>query len=146
MNVKDYLSQGYLLDQRINYNLQRLQQMRAAMDGVGSPRLGDVRVRTSQDGEAPFVKAYMRMAELDERINREIDLLVDLRNQIDEVIGSVESEKHHMLLLYRYVEGQSWEEISYRFRAGESTVRRWHEEALRMVKMPEDPIIIRHVR
>ena len=146
MNVKEYLSQGYLLDQRINYNLRRLQEMQAGIDGISSPQISAVKVQTSPDGEAPYVKAYMRMAELNERINQEIDLLVDLRNQIDEVVGTVESEQHHMLLLYRYIEGRTWEDIGIKLNAGKSTVKRWEQEALRMVKMPENPIIIKRVR
>lgn len=145
MNVREYLNQGYLLDQRINYNMRRLQEMKTGIDGISSPQIGGVKVQTSPDGEAPYVKAYLRMAELNERINQEINQLVDLRNQIDEVVGTVESEQHHMLLLYKYIEGLTWEDIGIKLNASRNTVKRWHQEALRMVKMPENPIIIRRV-
>ena len=77
MNVKDYLRQGRLLDQRINYNLRRLKEMRAGLDGLCSPQIRADKVQTSPDGDPPFVKALMRMSELNERIDQEIDLLVD---------------------------------------------------------------------
>ena len=144
MNVKDYLGQGRLLDQRINYNLRRLQVMRAGVDGLCSPQIKADKVQTSPDGDPPYVKALMRIADLNERIDQEIDLLVDLRNQIDETIKTVENDDYQMLLLYRYIEKRSWENIGEQLGVDRSTVKRWHREALQMVRLPENPIIIRN--
>ena len=144
MNVKDYLNQGRLLDQRINYNLRRLQEMRAGIDGMSSPQFQADKVQTSPDGDPAFVKAPMRISEIRERIDREIDLLVDLRNQIDETVRTVENDDYQMLLLYRYIEKRTWEDIGNQLGIDRSTVKRWHREALQMVKMPENPIIVRN--
>ena len=146
MDVQEYLKQGYLLDQRINYHLRRLEETKNMIDGVNSPLIRPDKVKTSPDGEAPYVKAYLKMAELNERINQEIDLLFDLRNQIDEVLRTVRSEKHRMVLLYRYIEGRTWEDIGIMLNADKSTVKRWHQEALQMVKMPENPIVIQNMQ
>ena len=104
MNVKEYLKQGWLLDQRINFNLRRLHEMKAGICGLSYPQVSADKVQTSPDGEAPFVKAIMRVAEMEEKIDRQIDLLVDLKQQIDDTIHSVDLEAYQMLLLYRYVE------------------------------------------
>ena len=145
MDVQEYLKQGYLLDQRINYHLRRLEETKNMMDGVNSPLIRPDKVKTSPDGEAPYVKAYLKMAELNERINQEIDLLVDLRNQIEEAIRTVGPERHRLVLLYKYIEGRTWEDIGNMFNAGKTTVQRWHQEALQMVKMPENPIVIQNM-
>ena len=145
MNVKDYLRQGRLLDQRINYNLRRLKEMRAGLDGLCSPQIRADKVQTSPDGDPPFVKALMRMSELNERIDQEIDLLVDLRNQIDATVRTVDNDDYQMLLLYRYIENRTWEDIGAELGVGKTTAKRWHQEALGMVQMPENPIIIKRV-
>ena len=145
MNVKDYLRQGRLLDQRINYNLRRLKEMRAGLDGLCSPQIQADKVQTSPDGDPPFVKALMRMSELNERIDQEIDLLVDLRNQIDATVRTVDNDDYQMLLLYRYIENRTWEDIGAELGVGKTTAKRWHQEALQMVKLPENPIDIKSI-
>ena len=144
MNVKDYLKQGHLLDQRINFNLRRLQEMRAGIDGMSSPQIQADKVQTSPDGDPAFVKALIRISEMQERIDQEIDMLVDLRNQIDETIRTVDNDDYQMLLLYRYIEKRTWENIGNELGIDRSTVKRWHREALLMVRMPENPIIIKN--
>ena len=62
---------------------------------------------------------------------------------MDETIRSVDSDKHQLVLIYRYLEGKSWEQIAQNMNAGKSTVKRWHNEAIQMVKMPEEPIYIK---
>jgi len=145
MDVKEYLQQAHLLDQRINFNLRRMQEMKSGLCGLRSPQLDAVKVQTSQTGDAPFVRGLMRVEEMQERINQETDLLVELRKQISEVIHSLPSENQQMLLLYRYVEKKTWVEIGNLLGAGKSTVKRWHSDALARLRLPENPIQIRGV-
>lgn len=145
MNVKEYLKQGRLLDQKINFNLRRLQEMKNGICSISSPQFKADKVQTSPDGDAPFVKALMQVEEMQEQINQEIDLLVDLRRQIDEVIRSVPSNEYQLVLMYRYLEGRTWEDIGISLGIGKTTVKRWHLEALAQVHMPENPIVIQKV-
>lgn len=143
MKVEIYLKQGRLLDQKINCNLRRLQEMKAGVCSISSPIIHQDKVQQASSGDAPFVKALIRIDEMQEHINREVDQLVDLRTQMDETIRSVDSDKHQLVLIYRYLEGKSWEQIAQNMNAGKSTVKRWHNEAIQMVKMPEEPIYIK---
>ena len=145
MNVKEYLKQGRLLDQKINFNLRRLQEMKSGLCSISSPQFKADKVQTSPDGDAPFVKALLRVEEMQEQINQEIDLLVDLRQQIDDVIHSLASENQQMLLLYRYIEDRTWEDIGNLLGVDKSTVKRWHLDALAKLRLPENPILIRKV-
>ena len=142
MNVKDFLKQGSLLDQQISFNLRRLQEMKSGICNMTSLQIKGVKVQTSPNGDAPFVKALERYEEMQEHINQQIDMLVKLKQQIDEAIHSVESKEYQMLLLYRYIERQSWEEIGNALGVGRTTLNRWHLDALQKVKMPENPIVI----
>lgn len=146
MNVKDYLKQGRLLDQRINYNLRRIKEMRDGLDGICSPQIKADKVQTSPDGDPAYVKIMIRISEMQERIDQEIDLLVDLRNQIDETVRTVDNEDYQMLLLYRYIENRTWENIGEQLGIDRSTVKRWHRTAIQKVIMPVKPIIIQNVR
>ena len=141
MNVQDYLRQGRLLDQRINYDLQRLEEMKTDISGIYSTGITASKVQNSKDGDAPYVKALLRIEELQEQINQEIDMLVNLKTQIDQTIRQLENAEEQMILKYRYLKGMTWDEIGGMLKIGKSTAKRWHEQALAKLKMPEKPII-----
>ena len=143
MDVKTYLSLGIWLDQRINFNLRRLQEMKTGICSLHSPQISMSRIQKSKNGDAPYVESILRVEELQERINRETDILIDIRQQIDETIRTVEYEKYQMLLLYRYIDGLTWEDIGNKLHAGRSTVKRWHNDALKLVRMPDEPMVLR---
>ena len=142
MKIEQYLSQGRTLDRRINYNLQRLQDMKNSVCSLQSLRLNPTKVQTSPDGEAPFVRALLRIAEMEERVNQEIDMLVDLRAQIEAVIQTLPEDYLRLTLRYRYLCNQSWQQVADEMHAGKTTVKRWHADALAKLHLPDDPIWI----
>ena len=141
MKVETYLKQGIMLDQRINYQLKKLAELRENACSIPAVMPKGGKVQTSPDGNAPFVRALMRMEEQEERINREIELLVELKDQIREVIGQVEDDNLRMVLAFKYLEGMSFEEIGDVLHANKSTVYRWHKQAVGKITLPENAII-----
>ena len=141
MKVETYLKQGIMLDQRINYQLKKLAELRENACSIPAVMPKGGKVQTSPDGDAPFVRALMRMEEQEERINQEIELLVELKEQIREVIGQVEDDNLRMVLAFKYLEGMSFEEIGDVLHANKSTVYRWHKQAVGKITLPENAII-----
>ena len=141
MKVETYLKQGIMLDQRINYQLKKLAELRENACSIPAVMPKGGKVQTSPEGNAPFVRALMRMEEQEERINREIELLVELKDQIREVIGQVEDDNLRMVLAFKYLEGMSFEEIGDVLHANKSTVYRWHKQAVGKITLPENAII-----
>ena len=140
MRVETYLSQGRMLNQRINYQLKKLGELKNAACSLPAVTIRKDKVQSSTDGDAPFVRALIRVEEMEERINREIDMLADLKEEIMGVIGQVDSEELQMVLIYRYLEGMTWEEIGNLFHAGRTTVKRWHRKAIEQIVLPEEQI------
>ncbi len=141
MKVETYLKQGQLLDKRINYHLRKLGELRQAACSLPVTVLSRDRVQTSPSGDAPFVRALLRVEEMQEQINREIDMLVDLKHQIMDVIHQVDSNELQMLLVYKYLEGMTTKKIGMMLAVDKSTVKRWHKKAIEQIKLPEDVII-----
>ena len=141
MTAKDYLHQAYRLDHKINSDIEELGRLRAMSTSISSPQLGE-RVQTSKNLDAPFVKSVYKIQEMEEKINAEIDMFVDLKQEIRGVIEKVENTDEQMVLRYRYIHNMTWEDISEELHADKSTVRRWHGQALVHVVVPENPIII----
>jgi len=138
---KEYLRQAYRLDQKINSDIEEITRLREIASSISSPVLGD-KVQTSRTGEAPFVRSVEKILMLEEKINREIDILVDLKEQMRDVIASVPDTDERMVLRYRYIHNLTWEQIGNELNADARTIRRWHGNALLHVVLPETPIKI----
>lgn len=80
MKVKEYLGQAYRLDQRINSDIEELGKLREMSSSIASPCLEE-RVQTSRNTDAPFVRSLMKIMELEDKINAEIDNLVELKSR-----------------------------------------------------------------
>ena len=141
MTAKEYLRQAYRLDQKINSDLEEVAALREMASSVSSSQLSE-RVQTSRKGDAPFVRCLEKIIELEDKINKEIDLLVELKKEIRMVITTVEDTDERMVLKYRYVHNYTWEQIGNELHADARTVRRWHGKALLHVVLPENPITV----
>ena len=141
MTAKEYLRQAYRLDQKINSDLEEMASLREMAANVSSPQFTE-RGQTSRNTDAPFVRCIEKIMDLEHRINQEVDLLVDLKDEIRAVITTVEDTDERMVLKYRYVHNYTWEQIGNELHADSRTVRRWHGKALAHVVVPENPITI----
>lgn len=141
MTVKEYLRQAYRLDQKISSDLEEMEALREMASSISSPQLTE-RVQSSRPNDAPFVRCLEKILDLEDRINKEIDLLMELKKEIRSVITTVEDTDERMVLKYRYVHNYTWEQIGNELHADARTVRRWHGSALQHVTLPENPISI----
>ena len=141
MTNKEYLRQAYRLDQKINSDIEEVARLREMAGNISSPVLGD-KVQTSRNRDGLFVRNMEKIILLEEKINREIDALVDLKSQMRDVIAAVQDTDERMVLRYRYIHNLTWEQIGNELNADKSTIRRWHGSALAHVVLPENPIKI----
>ena len=141
MTAKEYLRQAYRLDHRIDSDITEMERLREMACSIGSPGFEE-HYDPNHATEAPFVRALEKVWKMEEKINGEIDRLVDLKAQIRGVIEAVTDPNERMVLRYRYIHNMTWERIGDELHAGETSVRRWHASALSHVVLPDDPIII----
>lgn len=141
MTAKEYLKQAYRLDQKIDSDIREKERLWDMSVSVSSPPLGD-RIQVSQPSDAPFARTLEKVMTMEEQIDREIDLLVDLKNEIRMVISEVPDPDEQLVLKYRYIHNMTWEQIGSELSADRTTVYRWHGKALKHVKLPRNPIRI----
>ena len=72
-----------------------------------------------------------------QKIDAKINRLVDLRAAINAAIESMENPEERLLLKYRYLKNESWEDISYDLNVSYRTVHRIHASALNNFVVPE---------
>ncbi|MFX3645096.1 sigma factor-like helix-turn-helix DNA-binding protein [Streptococcus suis] len=142
MEIKEYLSQSYRLNQRIESNLLEIERLKEMSLSVSAICYDREVVQTTRSTEAYFVKCLAKIDELRIEIDEEVKLMVELKKQIRDTIMNVENMDEKMVLVYRYIQNHTWEQIGEKLNADARTIRRWHGKAIKKVVLPENPIKI----
>lgn len=142
MEIKEYLSQSYRLNQRIESNLLEIERLKDMSLSVSAICYDREVVQTTRSTEAYFVKCLAKIDELRLEIDEEVKLMVELKKQIRDTIMNVENIDEKMVLVYRYIQNHTWEQIGEKLNADARTIRRWHGKAIKKVVLPEKPIKI----
>ena len=110
MTAKEYLGQAYRLDQRINSKLMQLDSLRSLSRKVTAAFEGE---KTSRSRNVTSLEdTIIRMMETEDELNKQIDALNDIKNNITQHIGALENIDYQLLLEKRYLCFQSWDQIA----------------------------------
>ena len=137
MTAKEYLKQAYLLDKQIQIEVGELEQLRAMRGTIQGCSYGEkIGSNPNRNIDAPFIKTIEKIWEYEQKIDAKINRLVDLRNDINAAIETMDNADERLLLKYRYLKNQSWEDISYELNVSYRTVHRIHASALNNFQVP----------
>lgn len=132
LTAKDYLTQAYRIDQRINAKLEQVEQLRAltrkATASYSGERVSHSRIVTAMED------TIIRLMEAERELNQGIDRLVDLRRNIYEVLRDVRDPELQLLLELRYLCFKNWSEISVALELEDRYVFKLHSRALAEVQ------------
>lgn len=132
MTAKEYLSQAYRIDQRINAKLEQLDALRALSRkttvSYGIEPVSHTRNVSSMED------TIVRLIDLENEINADIDRLVDLKREIYEVLRHVQDPELQLLLELRYLCFKNWSEISVALELEDRYVFKVHSRALTEVE------------
>ena len=138
MTAKEYLKQAYLLDKQIQVEVKELEQLREMHGTIQGCSYGEkVGSNPNRNLEAPLIKTIEKIWEYEQKIDKKINRLVDLRSEINAAIEKMENPEERLLLKYRYLKNESWEDISYELNVSYRTVHRIHASALNNFVVPE---------
>ena len=110
MDAKEYLSQAYRIDQRINSKLEQVMSLRALLGKAtgtltGAPKAATPNPHSMED-------TICKMVDMENEINADIDMLVDLKTEIMKCIKQIGNPEYQTLLELRYLCFKNWEDIS----------------------------------
>ena len=110
MKAKEYLSQAYRLDQRIDAKIEQVMSLRNLATKATST-LSDVAPSGTRNVHR-MEDIVIKIIDLEEEINADIDNLVDLKREIMRVIKALPNPEYQTLLELRYLCFKSWEQIA----------------------------------
>lgn len=141
MTAKEYLSQGYRLEQRIRLVSEEIENLQDLAGSVSSPGFEE-HYNATRNTEAPFVRTIYKIMELEDKQNTLLNKLLAFKHEMCQVINSIDDINERMVLHYRYVGNETWQDIGRKLYVDERTVRRWHSKALSHVVLPAEPMIL----
>ena len=128
MTAREYLSQAYWLDQRINTMLEQIVSLNDMATKCTST-FSDM-PRNQSNGGSAIENAVAKIIDLQIEINSEIDRLVDLKRELVRKIRAVENTEYRILLELRYLCFKTWKQIAHDMGFNIRHVYRLHEDAV----------------
>ena len=134
MTARDYLSQAYRLDQRINSKLEQVECLNGLATKVSSTLTG--MPKNPNHATSTMADTVTKIIALQEEINNDIERLVDLKREMVAVIKAVLNTERQTLLELRYLCFKTWEQIAVEMNYTVRNVHLLHKEALKAVVVP----------
>lgn len=133
--ARTYLEQAYRIDQRINSKIEQVASLHnlatktnsTLTDMPGSPNRN---IHRMED-------IILKIVDLENEINQDIDMLVDLKTEIMQVIKKVDDLELQTLLEQRYLNFRTWEQIAVDMGYNVRHLYRMHDKALKAVQVPK---------
>ena len=128
MTTKAYLGQARFLDMRIKSKIQQIDSLRELATSCTAV-LSDM-PRNPNHGASKAESCVMKIIEVQEGLQDDINALVELKKEIMATIHAVEDVELQTLLEKRYLCFLSWERIAVEMHYSIQHIYRMHETAL----------------
>ncbi len=135
MNAKEYLSQAFHIDQRIDSKIQQVMRLRESATKC-TQTISDM-PRADSPNLQTLESTVCKIIDLENEINADIDRLVDLKAEARKVIGEVSDPDQQLILELRYLCYKNWEEIADELGYGMTWIHKLHGRALANVTVPD---------
>lgn len=130
MNVKEYLSQAYHIDQRIDCKMEQIKSLRELATKANAV-ISDM---PKENGDKQIMeKNIVAIVDLEHEIDNDVSNLINLKREIMDVIKSIDNAEYKTLLELRYICFNKWENIALAMKYGRDTIYKIHQQALKKI-------------
>lgn len=127
MTAKEWLQRGWKLDKEINALLSLRAEARRRALSISPSYKGDV-VQSSANPHK-----FDKLVELESLIDARVDELTGIRAEILTAIAQVPDARYRTLLIERYTEFKTWEQIAVDMGYSFRQITRMHGEGIREI-------------
>ena len=129
MGSKEFLNKIRYIDMMINCKLEQVSELRSMLL-PGAIRYDKDKVQTSNNADS-ISDTVSKIMELEEKINTDIDELVELKSVARDNIERMENDVEKVILYKRYFNNESFENIAVECGYSWRHIHRLHGEALK---------------
>ena len=134
-NIIEYLSRAHWIKVKIEKLKTLLEEYRMKAGSIPGPNYDREIVDHTRNLEAPFVKWIYKSIETEEKIKKLEEELPKVEGEIIDLIDTLQNLDYRLVLVYRYLNWMSWDEIAHKMYYSNPTIRRWHSLAIEELKM-----------
>ena len=132
MGAKEFLNKIRTIDIMINCKIEQVEELRSRLTSISCANDGD-RVQTSLSADK-FSDTIAKIIELENKINADIDTLVEYKDKARELIECMRDDVEKVVLYDRYFNNMSFEQIAVNTGYSWRHIHRIHANALRNFK------------
>ncbi|WP_100065002.1 DUF1492 domain-containing protein [Miniphocaeibacter massiliensis] len=136
MNAKEYLSQAFYLDERINNKIEQIDMLNS-LATKATTTLSDM-PRSRNESTSKMEDTIIKIITLQEEINKDIIRLVDLKREIIGVINKIKNKEHQTILEKRYLCFLNFEQIAVDMNFSIQHIFRIHNKAIGQIQIPKE--------
>ena len=125
------------MEQKIKAKEIQSAEFESLANSIPSQDYDGIRVDRTRRTDAPFVYWIEKKAEVDEQIKNLRAKQNALKGEIMTAIEKLEREEYQSLLVMRYFNFKTWEDIAGELAITERTIYRWHKDALSQIVVPQ---------
>ena len=141
MTVKEYLSQSYRLEHRIELCRLEIEQLRELVTAIRSAGFEE-HYNATRNTSSQFEKILMKIMEMEEKEGIMLETLLTFKEELKSIINSIENKDERLVLYYRYCYCMMWTQIADKLGWDARTIKRWHNKALTKISLPDNPTVI----
>lgn len=135
MDVKEYLCRYHVTEEKILKLQQIVVEYLRLANTIPGVNLDQIRVDGTRRLDAPFEKWILKALDdelLIEELKKQLPLI---KCEIISLIDELEDKEYKMILIHRYIDWNSWTEISQKLYYSSSKIRRMHDKALEEISI-----------
>lgn len=137
MDKISYLCRYHNLIEKIEKKKEYIAFCNERAGSIPGPSYGERINNPSPSHDAPFVKWVYRAIDAEEELKRLEDKAKNAKQEIETAIAKLEDETLQMILIYRYIDWLTWNEIAARVYFSDKTVRRKHDLAIGLLEFDQ---------
>ena len=132
MTAKEYMEQARYLDMQINSKIEQVRTLNELATKVTTVYSDMPHSPNRNTGR--MEETIAKIIDLEHEIDRDIDALVDLKQEIIHIVNSIESAEYRTTLEMRYLQFKKWEQIALSMSTNLRWVYRMHGRALNEIQ------------
>ena len=130
MNAKQYLRRIRFLDKMISAKLEQIEILHAQATKITVVLSNTPKVESSEEQDK-LAATVAKIVDLKKALEKELDEYVSLKAEAIRLINSMPDSRHRLVLMHRYINGQTWEQIAVCMHYTYQWVHCLHGKALR---------------
>ncbi len=111
MNAKQYLRRIRFLDKTISAKLEQIEILHAQATKITAVLSNTPKAESSEEQDK-LAATVAKIVDLKKTLREELEEYISLKAEAIRLINSLPDSRHRLVLMHRYINGRTWEQIA----------------------------------